>query len=83
MPEDSFCEEELAEKARMREEAEANGLYDDPSFFDAMEQPAKELKLNLTQEMALHSAVSDLSNLMKETNSSMSDLLKMGGLTND
>lgn len=51
-----------------RDEAEANGLYDDEH-------------LTPEQEMTLHQAISSLSELAKETNSSLSDLLKMGGYT--
>ena len=48
-----------------RDEAEANGLYDE--------------QLTQEQEMTLHQAISTLSELAKETNSSLSDLLKIGG----
>lgn len=59
----------IKEAIEARDEAEANGLYDEP--------------LTPDQEMALHQAVSALSELAKETNSSLSDLLKMGGLVID
>lgn len=57
----------IKEAIEARDEAEANGLYDEP--------------LTLDQEMSLHQAVSTLSELAKETNSSLSDLLKIGGYT--
>lgn len=57
----------IKEAIEARDEAEANGLYDEP--------------LTIDQEMSLHQAVSTLSELAKETNSSLSDLLKIGGYT--
>ena len=55
----------IKEAIEARDEAEANGLYDE--------------HLTTEQEMTLHQAISSLSELAKETNSSLSDLLKMGG----
>ena len=55
----------IKEEIEARDEAEANGLYDE--------------HLTQEQEMTLHQAISSLSELAKETNSSLSDLLKMGG----
>ena len=55
----------IKEAIEARDEAEANGLYDE--------------HLTPEQEMTLHHAISSLSELAKETNSSLSDLLKMGG----
>ena len=55
----------IKEAIEARDEAEANGLYDE--------------HLTPEQEMTLHQAISSLSELAKETNSSLSDLLKMGG----
>ena len=57
----------IKEEIEARDEAEANGLYDE--------------HLTTEQEMTLHQAISSLSELAKETNSSLSDLLKMGGYT--
>ena len=57
----------IKESIEARDEAEANGLYDE--------------QLTQEQEMTLHQAISSLSELAKETNSSLSDLLKMGGYT--
>ena len=57
----------IKEEIEARDEAEANGLYDE--------------HLTAEQEMTLHQAISSLSELAKETNSSLSDLLKMGGYT--
>ena len=64
--------EELRQLAEAREEAEKAGVFDDDREYEP--------QLTLAQEMTLHYATSDLSRLMKETNSSLSDLLKMGGL---
>ena len=75
-----MTDEELAQLAQDREDAEKAGLFDDDHFYDCVDGYTK--KFTVQQEMALHSAVSDLSNLMKETNSSLSELLKAGGLTN-
>ena len=77
---DEYTDEELAEEARIRDEAEKAGVFDDDHTYDCVDGYTK--KFTVEQEMALHSAVSDLSNLMKETNSSLSDLLKAGGLIN-
>ena len=55
----------IKEAIEARDEAEANGLYDE--------------HLTPEQEMTLHQALSSLSELAKETNSSLSELLKMGG----
>ena len=73
-------EDELAEMARDREAAERAGVFDDDHTYDCVDGYAK--KFTVEQEMALYSAVSDLSNLMKETNSSLSELLQIGGLAN-
>ena len=73
-------EDELAEMAMDRDEAEKAGVFDDDRIYDCVDGYAK--KFTVEQEMALYSAVSDLSNLMQETNSSLSDLLKIGGLDN-
>lgn len=66
---DSTPIELIKEAIEARDEAEANGLYDE--------------HLTPEQEMTLHQAISSLSELAKETNSSLSDLLKMGGLVID
>ena len=57
----------IKEAIEARDEAAANGLYDE--------------QLTQEQEMTLHQAISTLSELAKETNSSLSDLLKIGGYT--
>ena len=64
---ESMPVELIKEEIEARDEAEANGLYDE--------------HLTPEQEMTLHQAISSLSELAKETNSSLSDLLKMGGYT--
>ena len=73
-------DDELAEMARDRDEAERAGVFDDDHIYDCVDGETK--KFTVSQEMALYSAVSSLSDLMKETNSSLSELLKIGGLTN-
>ena len=62
---ESMPVELIKEAIEARDEAEANGLYDE--------------HLTTEQEMTLHQAISSLSELAKETNSSLSDLLKIGG----
>ena len=62
---ESMPVELIKEAIEARDEAEANGLYDE--------------HLTPEQEMTLHQAISSLSELAKETNSSLSDLLKIGG----
>ena len=62
---ESMPVELIKESIEARDEAEANGLYDE--------------HLTQEQEMTLHQAISTLSELSKETNSSLSDLLKIGG----
>ena len=66
---ESMPVELIKEEIEARDEAEANGLYDE--------------QLTQEQEMTLHQAISTLSELAKETNSSLSDLLKIGGLVID
>lgn len=68
-----YTDEELAELARERDYAEAHGLY------DTIENP-KELNMTLEQEMALAQAMSTLSDLAKETDSTISELIKRGGI---
>ena len=77
---DNMTSEELERLAQERDDADEAGLFDDDNLHDCVDGYTK--KFTVEQEMALHSAVSDLSNLMKETNSSLSELLKIGGLTN-
>ena len=72
--------EELARLAQDREDAEKAGVFDDDRIYDYID--GETTKLTVEQEMTLHYAVSSLSHLMKETNSSLSDLLKMGGMDN-
>ena len=62
---ESMPVELIKEAIEARDEAEANGLYEE--------------HLTPEQEMTLHQAISSLSELAKETNSSLSDLLKIGG----
>ena len=69
-----YTEAELATYFAERDRAEAEGLYDtieDPSILPMTEE----------QEATLHQACSWLSDLAKETNSSMSEILKRGGIT--
>lgn len=77
---DEMTDEELEQLAQDREEAEKAGIFEDDRIYDCVDGYTK--KFTVEQEMALYSAVSDLSYLMKETNSSLSELLKMGGLSN-
>ena len=72
--------EELARLAQDREDAERAGVFDDDRIYDYID--GETTKLTVEQEMTLHYAVSSLSSLMKETNSSLSELLKMGGMDN-
>lgn len=69
-----YTESELATYFAERDRAEAEGLYDtieDPSILPMTEE----------QEHTLHQACSWLSDLAKETNSSLSEILKRGGIT--
>lgn len=68
-----YTESELATLIAERDYAEAHGLY------DTIEDPSA-LPMTEEQEQTLAQAVSWLSDLAKETNSSMSELLKRGGL---
>ena len=77
---DNMTNDELACLAQERDDAEKAGVFDDDRIYDCVDGHAK--KFTVEQEMTLFSAVSDLSYLMKETNSSLSELLKVGGLTN-
>lgn len=74
MNEENYTDEELEQMFKERDEAEASGL------FDTIEEPDKVLKLTEEQEYDLWMAASTLSRLAKETNSSMSELLKVGQL---
>ena len=81
---DGFCDmdsEYLAQLAKDREEAEKAGVFEDERIYDCMENPAEQLHLTVEQEMALYSAASSLFNLAKETDSSVSELLKASGFT--
>jgi len=64
--------DDLEARANALDEAVADGLY------DTIENPGD--RLTESQEYALWSAISTLSDLAKETNSSLSDLLRRGGL---
>jgi hypothetical protein len=69
-----YTDKELSTYFAERDRAEAEGLYDtieDPSVLPMTEE----------QEYTLHQACSWLSDLAKETNSSMSEILKRGGIT--
>lgn len=72
--------EELARLAQDREDAERAGVFDDDRVYDCID--GETTKLTVEQEMTLHYAMSSLSSLMKETNSSLSELIKIGGLDN-
>ena len=74
---DEMTDKELAELARDRDEAEKAGLFD-TDVYDTIENPSKTLHLTEEQEYDLWMATSALSRLAKETNSSMSELLKVG-----
>lgn len=69
-----YTNKELETLIAERDYAEAHGLY------DTIEDP-NGLPMTPDQEMALAQAMSTLSDLAKETNSSLSELLKRGGLT--
>ena len=75
---DNMTSEELEQFAKDREDAEKAGLFDDDHIHDCVDGYTS--KFTVEQEMVLFSAISDLSYLMKETNSSLSELLKVGGL---
>ena len=77
---DNLTDQELEQLVQDKKEAENAGVFDDDHLYDCVDGHAK--KFTVEQEMALYSAVSDLSNLMKETNSSLSELLVAGGLVN-
>ena len=63
-----YTDKELETLVAERDYAEAHGLY------DTIENPG-DIPLTVAQEMALAQAMSTLSDLAKETNSTMSDLL--------
>ena len=77
---DEMTDEELAQRARERDEAERLGVFDDDHGLDCVDGQTG--KFTVEQEMALFSSVSGLSSLMRETNSSLSELLLAGGLAN-
>ena len=77
---DNLTDQELEQLVQDKKDAENAGVFDDDHIYDCVDGYAK--KFTVEQEMALFSAVSDLSYLMKETDSSLSELLKIGGLTN-
>jgi hypothetical protein len=70
-----YTDKELEALISERDYAEAHGLY------DTIENPSILLPMTEDQEQALAQAVSTLSDLAKETNSSLSELLKRGGIT--
>lgn len=68
-----FTEEDeayIAEQIRLRDEAEAAGLWD-----DMMEESVRKLNLTNDQEYTLWQAMSSLAQLAKETNSTLSELI--------
>lgn len=67
-------DKELSAYFAERDRAEAEGLY------DTIEDPTV-LPMTEEQEQTLHQACSWLSDLAKETNSSLSEILKRGGIT--
>ena len=71
---DEYTNEEIAAMIAERDYAEQHGLY------DTIEKPG-ELPMTPEQEMALAQAMSTLSDLAKETNSSLSTLLRTNGIT--
>ena len=76
----NMTDEELAQLAQDREDAEKAGVFDDDHhLYDCIESPDSQLHLTVEQEMVLHYAASSLSDLARETNSTVSDLLKSNG----
>ena len=69
-----YTETELATLIAERDYAEAHGLY------DTIENPSG-LPMTPEQELAFAQAMSTLSDLAKETDSTVSELLKRGGIT--
>lgn len=76
---DEMTDEELAQLAQDREDAEKAGVFDDDHIYDCIESPDSQLHLTVEQEMVLYSAASSLSDLARETNSTVSELLKTSG----
>ena len=70
---DEYTNEEIAAMIAERDYAELHGLY------DTIENP-NNLRMTPEQEMAFAQAMSTLSDLAKETNSSLSVLLKTSGI---
>ena len=68
-----YTETELATYFAERDRAEAEGLY------DTIENPSA-IPMTDEQEVTLATACSWLSDLAKETNSTISEILKRGGL---
>ena len=64
----SIPEEYVIDCIKSREEAEANGLYD-----------SEPMNMSWSQEMALSQAMSTLSDLARETNSTVSELIRANG----
>lgn len=77
---DEMTDEELEQRAQERDDAERAGVFDDDHGWDCVD--GRPGKFTMEQEMTLFSAVSSLSSLMEETNSSVSGLLRAGGLVN-
>lgn len=78
---DDYCEDDIGEIMEEREQAERAGVFEgDGDIYDTIEEPDKVLHLTEEQEYELWRAASSLSRLAEETNSSLSDLLRVGGL---
>ena len=75
----NMTDEELAQLAQDREDAEKAGVFDDIRTYDCPEDPANQLHLTMEQEMTLYSASRDLFELAQETNSTISILLRESG----
>ena len=76
----NMSDEELEQLAKDREDAEKAGLFDeDHHLYDCIESPDSQLHLTVEQEMVLHHAASSVSDLSKETHSSLSTLLDASG----
>ena len=69
-------DEYMKKLAEERADAEDAGVFDD-DIFDCIESPGSQLHLTAEQEMALYQAASSLSELAKETNSTVSELLRL------
>ena len=80
MDDNDYCEDDIGEIMEEREQAERSGVFEGGGIYDTIEEPDKVLHLTEEQEYELWRAASSLSRLAEETNSSLSDLLRVGGL---